>query len=302
MTGAGVAEVKVAEVIAGYTPRGVPAAAAVFARQVVAVAAPETAARAKAWLFAAGRLAAFGASVGLDAEASVLLRPAVIERFALSLGPQCSASSRRTIRSALRSLQRRLVPGAPAVLLSRERVKAPYTAGEMAAYLALADAQPTEDRRMRASGLICLGAGAGLTGVDLRAVTGRHVAARSGGVVVEVSARRRRVVPVLACYQPRLVEAAGYFGERFIVGGVDLSRRNVTTPLISSLSGGADLPRLELGRLRSTWLAAVADGIGLQAFMAAAGITCSQRLGDIVCDLAPASEQQAVALLGGRSR
>jgi hypothetical protein len=34
--------------------------------------------------------------------------------------------------------------------------------------------------------------------------------------------------------------------------------------------------------------------------MHAAGITCSQRLGDIVAGLDPGSEQQAIALLGGQ--
>jgi hypothetical protein len=45
--------------------------------------------------------------------------------------------------------------------LPRERAKARYTAAEIAGYLALADAQPTAARRMRAAGLVCLGAGAG---------------------------------------------------------------------------------------------------------------------------------------------
>jgi len=34
--------------------------------------------------------------------------------------------------------------------------------------------------------------------------------------------------------------------------------------------------------------------------MAAAGITCSQRLGDIIAGLQPGGEEQAVALLGGQ--
>jgi hypothetical protein len=120
---------------------------------------------------------------------------------------------------------------------------------------------------MRANGLICLGAGAGLIGADLRAVSGGHIHAHSGGLVVEVTARHPRVVPVLAPYHDGLLEAAGFFADGFIVGGVDLARRNVTTPLISSLSGGVDLPRLELGRLRSTWLTAVAEAIGLRALL-----------------------------------
>jgi integrase len=293
-------EALVAGVVAGYTPVGVPLEAAVFARSVVARAAPQSSARAKAWLFAAGRVAAFAVSVGLELEAEVVLSAPVIERFVLQMGPAVPVSTRRTLRSSLRTLAVRLMPGPPPVFLSRDRVKRPYTPDEIAGFLRLADAQPTEGRRMRASGLICLGAGAGLIGADLRAVTGRHIMARSGGLIVEVTARQARRVPILVAYHDRLGEAAGFFEGRFIVGGVDLARRNVTTPLISSLSGGTDLPRLELGRLRSTWLAAVTQAIGLRAFMDAAGIACSQRLGDIIAGLPPAGEETAVALLGGR--
>jgi len=44
----------------------------------------------------------------------------------------------------------------------------------------------------------------------------------------------------------------------------------------------------------------MAETIGLRVFMDAAGITCSQRLGDLVAGLLPPSEEEAVALLGGR--
>jgi hypothetical protein len=48
------------------------------------------------------------------------------------------------------------------VPLPRERSKQPYGAAEVGGFLALADAQPTRERRMRAAALVCLGASAGL--------------------------------------------------------------------------------------------------------------------------------------------
>jgi hypothetical protein len=48
-----------------------------------------------------------------------------------------------------------------------------------------------------------------------------------------------------------------------------------------------------------TWLADCAQLLGLATFMHAAGITCSQRLGDLLATLAPADEAEAVILLGG---
>ena len=131
----------------------------------------------------------------------MLLHPSVIERFARPR-PGCPAVARRTLRANLRFLARPLVPAlAPAdAPLPRERAKAPYSPAEIAGYLALADAQPTLSRRMRAAGLVCLGAGAGLTGADLRGVRGTDVTCRSGGVIAEVRSARPRAVPVLARY------------------------------------------------------------------------------------------------------
>jgi integrase len=153
---------------------------------------------------------------------------------------------------------------------------------------------------MRANGLIALGAGAGLTGVDLRAVRGCDVAERSGGVLVNVDGAHPRTVPVLKQLAARALSAAAWSGDEFVVGGIEINRRNITSRLIASLCGGADLPRLEIPRLRATWLKKVAELIGLPTFMAAAGISCSQHLGDVVGSLSPGSEEDAVALLGGR--
>ena len=83
-----------------------------------------------------------------------------------------------------------------------------------------------------------------------------------------------------------------------MIGGVDPARHNLTTPLIDSLAGGADLGRLDTRRLRATWLAEVAGRIGLKAFLDAAGIVCSQRLGDLAAGLGDLDEPDTMTLLG----
>jgi len=291
---------EVAQAIEGFSPRTVSGAAAAFARELTAQARPESPNRAKAYLFAASRLGAFCESTGLELTATVALNPSVVERCCWPKMTTMSAPTRRTVRSNLRAIARALRLESSSVALPRERSKAPYSAAEIAAYLALADAQPTTSRRMRASALVCLGAGAGLVGAVLKAVRGTDVAARSGGVVVCVRVGRRpRVVPVLSRYHDRLLAAASLAGDRLVIGGTSPERRNVTSPLTASLAGGRDLPRIEIARLRATWLCEVAEMIGLRAFMDAAGITCSQRLGDLVGMLAGVETDQAVALLGG---
>ncbi len=111
--------------------------------------------------------------------------------------------------------------------------------------------------------------------------------------------RSPRVVPVRAEHHFRVLDAARFIGTGFIVGGAEPNRRNVTSPLIASLAGGGDLARLSLARLRSTWVSRCAADIGLATFMAAAGVRCSQHLGDVVADLDPGEESYAVRLLGG---
>ena len=246
--------------IARWRPSSVSPPAAAFARQVVRAACPGGRERAKNLLWAAARLAGYAVPLGLDPVPEVLLQPSVIERFT-RCAPGLSGVARRTLRTNLRFLARQVVPQlAPAdAPLPREHAKAPCSPAEIAGYLALADAQPTLSRRMRASGLVCLGAGAGLIRADLRAVHGIDVTCRSGGVIVTVRGARPRVVPVLARHQDRLLAAAAFAGTGLICGGTDPGRRNITTPLIRSLAGGAGLPRLDTSRLRATWLADVAD-------------------------------------------
>lgn len=279
----------------------VPPEAAAFAREVVAAARPASAARAKALLYAASRLAAFAVSRGLELSPEAVLGPSVVERFIVEGRRSLSGPTARTLRTNCRALARAIeaYPAPVPVALPREHCKAPYTLKEISAYLALADAQPTLARSMRAQALVCLGAGAGLMGADLQALRGSDVAERSGGVVVVVRGRHPRVVPVLARYHDRLLACAKYAGGSLLIGGASPFRRNVTSGLVASLAGGADLARLEPGRLRATWLAEVARAIGLRAFMDAAGVACSQRLGDIVAGLPEVPEEEAVALIGG---
>jgi hypothetical protein len=284
-----------------WRPSSVSPPAAEFARAVVSEVAPGGRERAKNLLWAAGRLAEWAVRLGLEPAGPVLLHPSVIERFTAH-APGLSGPARRTLRTNLRFLARQVVPQlCPAdAPLPRERAKAPYSPAEIAGYLALADAQPTAARRMRAAGLVCLGAGAGLIRADLRHVRGSDVCCRCGGVVVIVRGARPRAVPVLARYHQLLLASARFAGGGLVTGGADPSRRNLTTPLLRALDGGTGLPRLDTSRLRATWLADCAARIGLATFMHAAGITCSQRLGDLLATLQPGTEAEAIALLGGQ--
>ena len=149
---------EVAAYIGRWRPSSVPPPAAAFARDVITRTGPEGRERAKNLLWAAGRLADWAIGLGLEAVPEVLLHPSTAERFT-RCAPGLSRAARRTLRTNLRFIGRRVVPRFyPADLpLPRERAKQPYSPAEIAGFLALADAQPTRERRVRAAGLVCLG-------------------------------------------------------------------------------------------------------------------------------------------------
>ena len=134
------ADGEVAAYIGRWRPSSVSPPAAAFARDVVATAAPEGRERAKNLLWAAGKLADYAIGLGLEAVPGVMLHPSTAERFT-RCAPGLSGVARRTLRTNLRFIGRRVVPHLyPADLpLPRERSKQPYSAAEISGYLTLAD-------------------------------------------------------------------------------------------------------------------------------------------------------------------
>ena len=272
-----------------------------FARAVVIRAAPGGRDRAKNLLWAAGKLAGYGIGLGLEPVPEVLLHPSVIERFTAH-APGLTGVTRRTLRTNLRFIARAVAPA----LAPGGRAAAPR-AGQ-------GPLQPGADRRLPGAGgraahrrAADAGSRAGLPRGRRRAdprrparrARHRHHPPVGRGHRRGRAAPRPRAVPVLARYHEPLLAAAGFAGEHLVTGGTSPQRHNITNPLTCSLAGGSGLPRLEGSRLRATWLAEVAELLGLATFMHAAGITCSQRLGDIIATLQPGSDADAVALLGG---
>ena len=156
-------------VIADYRANGVDAEAVELARLLVSGAAPSGVARARSLLWITSRLVDWALSVGLEPRKEVVLKYSVIERFVSLAMADVSSSARRTARTNLRFMARKVAPelaGPAPPPLARSRAKLPYKDSELEAYFALARAQPTEARRQRLTGLLCLGLGAGIQAED----------------------------------------------------------------------------------------------------------------------------------------
>jgi hypothetical protein len=74
-------DAEVAAYIGRWRPSSVSPQAAGFARDVIGQVAPPGRERAKNLLWAAGKLADYAASLGLDLAPEVVLHPSVAERF-----------------------------------------------------------------------------------------------------------------------------------------------------------------------------------------------------------------------------
>lgn len=273
----------------------------------VRAACPGHRRRALQLLYAATHLAAWCDAGGIPVTATNSLRDPTIERFCAWAEHEArfSATTRSTIRARLRHLAAaNPVPGnrPAAPSLPRGRIRPPYTPAEAAGFLHLARNQRDPDRRRRLLGLLCAGLGAGCAPEDLRRLRGNDVEFDGGVTWVTIRGPRARRVPVLGLYAKELRWAAEHSGDRLLIGGRKSDRRSVTTALLHRIDGGGDLPPIEPGRLRSTWLAThLENGVRLDVLMAAAGLTTPTTIVDLVRHL-PTPPRSAWALLSGVRR
>ncbi len=192
-----------------------------------------------------------------------------------------SEAGARTSRGELRWIARRVAPHlqTPDPLpLARHPVSPWYTEDELTDYLAAARMQSTRLRRMRATAIICLGAGAGLGSREIRQLRGTDIHRRGHAVTVEVSGPHARVVPVLDRFTEPVMKVANWARDGLIFDPPTSNRIRCT---LDVLERNSELPRLEPRRLRNTWLATHLRRMGFTEFLVAAGITRSQTLFDL---------------------
>lgn len=210
--------------------------------------------------------------------------------------------------SKLRNLARKANPGldapSPAATIGHQPIKAPYDYREevIIRRLALRQRRPVIRRQLCA--IVGLCAGAGLGPADLRGLC-RHDIADLGdeGIRVDVGGRRPRTGWVRCTYEDLVRVGIDGLSAHQLVLGTKKDRRNITSsPIANAEFYGKDLPAIEVGRLRSTWLAwAMTQTMPLQVLLAAAGLSTTRTLEDLVAYLDP-PVIDAAALRGDHER
>lgn len=269
--------------IVSYAPRFVPAerwlAVADLVRDRVRLAGPSSAEMALRLLSPAARLAMWAAKEQIPLEAEVLFSDETIERFVSTLDG--TDKSKTTIRGRLRRLRDAGKPSRTPKI-RHNAARPPYTPDELVGLWRLAAAQPTAPRRDRLQALICASAGAGAGSPDLRHVYDTSVIDDpEGPTFLGIGGDKARRVPVLAGFDVTLVGLA----ERAdgLLVGPSAGKRNLIPQLTTGIVGGDDLPRLEVARLRHTWLVCLMNAwVPTAAIMNLAGIKTMRVLEDLL--------------------
>lgn len=230
-----------------------------FVASAVAKCVTATPYDAKALNNAASRLASWTwGNAGLPLDQSVVFNRDVIARFITIGCPGMKPAVRGNLRSQLLRMsetlldpalvQRRLSPLPPS------EPTAPYSRSELIALRSWAGTQSTEARRANAEVLLSLGAGAGLSAIEIGELRVGDILTDGLGVQLQVRGDRPRTVPVLREWEESLIErCANLAPERYAF------RENHSAFYPNLVTNFVDRSRVvgvrpQSQRLRSTWI------------------------------------------------
>lgn len=175
--------------------------------------------------------------------------------------------------------------------IPRPPIKPPYTDPEVSAIVRVAGIQPTAEMTRQLSAVVGLGLGAGCDGTDLKAMRADDVEdSGDDGIVVTIRSRGgQRRVAVLRPYEDLVRRSVTGLNPGQLLLGQKEDRANVSTPILSRAKLYGDVPRIEPGRLRTTWLASLMRRpVPLQVILHAAGLTSARTLTDLLPHLSGA--------------
>lgn len=230
--------------------------------------------------------AAWAAAQGRSLAWRSLMDHEVIHDFARAPHPLVSnrTHSERIVR--LRTMASTINPGptAPPRLVAGKQVrnKPPYVAREDAALIRWAKGQSSAKRSAQLQLILGLARGAGASSADLRKVRQAHILDRGEeGIDVTLGdGATERTVPVRRAYETLVRNGLAGAPRCGLLFG---SAKNAINHIVEqSECLSTDVPRLEVSRLRTTWLAELMTlPIPLSTLMAAAGLQSARAFADV---------------------
>jgi integrase len=217
-------------------------------------------------------------TAGLELDRTTLLTPEVIAEFIETGCPSLRTSTCGTIRSNLLYARKVLLAKESSTRFEPQRFTAsdpmrPYSTKDLVALRTWASGQHSDIRRRDCWTLLALGAGAGLASEDIVRLKTDDVNVDSLGVLLKVTGRRARLVPVLSDWEQPIIDATSAIGPGLPLFGAQRTsfNNNAISALVSRSSGAGIKPSLQ--RLRATWMIHhLSVGIPVIHLMKAAGI------------------------------
>lgn len=227
---------------------------------------------------------AWCAGESIESVITMVMTHEVIDEYVRATGR--SSTCRARLRSLARDSNPAGVPAAP-ISYPHTAVKAPYTAAEMAAIERVALTQPTPTQRRGMCALVGLARGAGLDSLDFRHLACPHISDRGGdGIWVDVPGPRPRLVPVRRRWEDMVRIGLEGRTRKQLVIGTSTTRRNIAAKVVEKATILGACPKIEAGRLRTTWLAdLLSSDVPLAVVMAVSGLTSARTLTEILAHL-----------------
>lgn len=218
----------------------------------------------RGYMTAYTRLAAWALERGLPMIVETLLSAEVTEAY-LAQQPKGTTDQRNYLRKLAR-VHGIAEPEDP-IGYQKRKAPAPYSEAECEALVAFADSMTNDDRRVSLQALLALGLGCGLARTGLRGVTAasRHLHGddeyvRSGVHCAKAREGYRELLRQVCEERPE----GGLLGE---------TGRNITTNIVSWVSGRVGVPHLSPDRLRATYICrSLEGGAGLIDIVAWTGV------------------------------
>lgn len=220
-----------------------------------------------------GRLLMWSTTQLLPLDAERIFHRDVIDRYVETTehGP-----GRSTTRGRLRAIGEALtVDGgysARSPRIGRPRALAPYTRAEIALFESDAANQLDDPLKLAFRLVLAVVLGTGGASAEIGPLRGSDFTESHEGLLVYLGPARREIA-VASCYENDLRRAAAAAGDEFVFPGAP--NANKMNNLISRFVLGADTPKLQMERLRTTWKLRALEcrRLSLVDVMSASGVT-----------------------------